>query len=451
MDLTAAPAPGSATLAGRALTLIHTGQAPTRSALTGALGVTRATTGALAAELRGLGLVTVDAGPPGPDQAAPQGRPSHRLLPAPDGPVALAAQVHPDGFEAALVGLGGTVVRRLSRDMPVSADPERALAPVAAAAAALLRESGRRCVGAAVAVPTAVSRPGAGAVRAFYVGWPTGAPVRDLFAAQLAGHGVTGPGGGPASCDAVNDVNAIALAEPRHGAGRGASHLLVVAAGHHGVGGALVLRGSLYTGSSGLAMEAGHVSVDRDGRPCVCGNRGCLNVETDAERLLELAGRVPAADEPVLRQAVAVLRAGYPGDDRVRAAADTVAARLGLGLAGLVNVVNPDRVLLGGLHRHLLAAAPGRLREAVAAGSPWGSGAATVIEPCALEHAALIGAAEAAWQPVLDHPALLRAGQRRPLPGGTARRCGAQTSRSRHSHRFCTIAANAIAASVSAS
>ncbi|HEY0935533.1 MAG TPA: hypothetical protein VGD91_17525, partial [Trebonia sp.] len=182
MDLTGAPPAGSATLAGRALTLIHTGQAPTRSALTSRLGVTRATTGALAAELRDLGLITVDAGPPGRDEAAPQGRPSHRLLPAPDGPVALAAQVHPDGFEVALVGLGGSVVRRLGRDAPVPADPEQALAPVAAAAAALLRDSGRRCVGAAVAVPTAVSRPGAAAVRAFYVGWPTGTPVRDIFA-----------------------------------------------------------------------------------------------------------------------------------------------------------------------------------------------------------------------------------------------------------------------------
>jgi predicted NBD/HSP70 family sugar kinase len=395
---------GPVTLAGRALTLIHTGQAATRSALTSRLGVTRGTTGAIAGELRDLGLIVVDAGPGG----GRQGRPSHRLRPDPRGPVALAAQVHPDGFEVALVGLGGTVAARLGRDAPVPADPARALAPVAEAAAALLRESGRRCVGAAVAVPTAVSRPAGTAVRALYTGWPTGAPVRDIFAAALAGHGVAGPDGGPAGCDAVNDVNAIALAEHRHGAGRGATHLLVVAAEHRGVGGALVLGGAPYTGSTGLAMEAGHVSVDRDGRPCVCGNRGCLNVETDAERFLELAGRTPDPDEPVLRQAVAVLRAGYPADDRVRAAADAVADRLGLGLAGLINVINPDQVLLGGLHGHLLAANPERLRAAVATGSPWGSGAAIPLGSCTLEHSGLIGAAETAWQPVLDNPALLR-------------------------------------------
>lgn len=407
----ARPLAAGPTLAGTALTLIHRGQAPTRSALTSALGVTRGTTGALVGELRALGLIVVDSGPGGGQAAGQQGRPSHRLLPDGGGPVALAAQVHPDGFEVALVGLGGTVAARLVRDVPVPADPARALAPVAEAGAALLGDSGRRCVGAAVAVPAAVSAPGGTAVRAFYAGWPTGAPVRDIFAAQLARHGVAGPPGGavggPGGCAAVNDVNAIALAEHRHGAGRGASHLLVVAAEHRGVGGALVLRGALYTGSSGLAMEAGHVSVDRDGRPCVCGNRGCLNVEADAERFLGLAGLVPAGGEPVLPQAVAALRAGYGSDPRVRAAADTIAARLGLGLAGLINVANPDLVLLGGLHGHLLAAAPAQLRAAVAAGSPWGSGAAIPIEACALEHAALVGAAEVAWQPVLDDPALL--------------------------------------------
>jgi predicted NBD/HSP70 family sugar kinase len=394
------------TLAGTALTLIHTGLAPTRSALTGRLGVTRATVGAITGELRDLGLIVVDTGPAG---AAAQGRPSHRLLPDPAGPVALAAQVHPDGFAVALVGLGGVVAARHARDAPVPADPRLALAQAAAAAASLLHASGRRCVGAAVAVPAAVTRPEGRAVRSLYTGWPDGTPARDLFAAELARHGVAGPGGGTADCAAVNDVNAIALAEHRHGAGRGASHLLVVVAEHRGVGGALVLGDALYTGSTGLAMEAGHVSVDAGGRLCPCGNRGCLNVETDAVRFLDAAGRAPAPHGVPLDEAVAVLRAGYRADRRVREAADVITARLGLGLAGLINVVNPDRVLLGGLHRELLLAAPGRLREAVAHGSPWGYGAQIPVEPCTLDDSALIGAAEVAWQPVLGNPALLRA------------------------------------------
>lgn len=429
----AGPAPR--TLAGTALTLIHAGLAPTRSALTAKLGVTRATVGAVTGELRDLGLIVVDTGPPAgepggswppaggqdgdelPDdgqRAVPQGRPSHRLLPDPAGPVALAAHVYPDGFAVALVGLGGAVVARHAERALVPADPGQALAPAAAAVVGLLHASGRRCAGAAVAVPAAVILPEGLAVRSLYTGWPDGAPVRDLFAAELARHRVPGPGGGAGGagggygCAAVNDVNAIALAEHRHGAGRGASHLLVVVAEHRGVGGALVLGEALYTGSTGLAMEAGHVSVDAGGRLCPCGNRGCLNVETDAVRFLAAAGRVPAPDGVLLDEAVDVLRAGYQSDRQVREAADAITARLGLGLAGLINVVNPDRVLLGGLHGHLLRAAPGRLREAVAHGSPWGYGAQIPVESCTLDDSALIGAAEVAWQPVLANPALLR-------------------------------------------
>jgi predicted NBD/HSP70 family sugar kinase len=76
-------------------------------------------------------------------------------------------------------------------------------------------------------------------------------------------------------------------------------------------------------------------------------------------------------------------------------------------LAGLVNVLNPDRILLGGLHGELLRAAPDPLRTTVAERTPWGRGAAVPILPCALDHGGLIGAAELAWQPVLDDPAIL--------------------------------------------
>ena len=255
------------TLSGTALALIHTGAAPTRSALTAKLGVTRATTGAITGELRDLRLIEVGATPGG----GHLGRPSHRLQPDPDGPVALAAEIHTDGFAVALIGLGGVTVARVGRDLPVPDDPERALAPVSEAAAQLLRQSGRGCVGVAIAVPFAVTEPGGAAVGALYFGWPDGAKVSDIFAAQLADLGVTGPHGAPLACRAVNDVNAVALAEHRHGAGRDAAHLLVVSATRRGVGSALVLRGALYTGSTGLAMEAGHVSIDPHGRPCQIG------------------------------------------------------------------------------------------------------------------------------------------------------------------------------------
>lgn len=142
---------------GPALELVHTGRAPTRAVLTAELGVTRATAGAVAAELEALGLIHVDARPGA--AAGSQGRPSHRLELAEDGPVALAAQVHADGFRAALVGLGGRLVATAPGCETVDADPAKVLGSVVEAGAELLRETGRRCVGAGLAVPSAVAEP----------------------------------------------------------------------------------------------------------------------------------------------------------------------------------------------------------------------------------------------------------------------------------------------------
>jgi predicted NBD/HSP70 family sugar kinase len=130
-------------------------------------------------------------------------------------------------------------------------------------------------------------------------------------------------------------------------------------------------------------------------------------VETDAMSLLDAAGRLPGPGVPVLEQATALLRAEYATDPGVRAAAAAVIERLGLGLAGLINVLNPDRILLGSLHKDLLAVDPGRLRAAVAERSPWGRGSSVPILGCALDNGSLIGAAELAWQPVLDDPVQL--------------------------------------------
>jgi predicted NBD/HSP70 family sugar kinase len=380
---------------GPALELVHTGRAPTRAVLTTELGVTRATAGAVAAELQTLGLITVDARPAA---AGSQGRPSHRLAIADNGPVALAAQVHADGFRAALVGLGGRVVATAPGCVTVPADPAQVLRQVVDAGARLLRDTGRQCVGAGLAVPSAVAEPEGTALNPLHLAWPAGAPVRDIFTDCLAAAGLDVPG----FCG--NDINLAALAEHRHGAGQGSPHLLCVATGHRGVGGALVLDGRLHTGSAGLALEVGHLTVDPQGRPCHCGGRGCLDVETDPLALLAAAGRRPGPEGSLLHQAGEMLRTEHATDPAVRAATGTVIDRLGLGLAGLVNILNPDRIILGGLHRHLLAADPDRLRATIERHSLWGRSGSVPVLPCTLDHDSLVGAGELAWQPVLDDP-----------------------------------------------
>ncbi|MCI3223107.1 ROK family protein [Streptomyces sp. NP-1717] len=380
---------------GPALELVHTGRAPTRAVLTSELGVTRATAGAVAAELEALGLIRVDSRPGA--AAGSQGRPSHRLSVDDTGPVVLAAQVHADGFRAALVALGGRTVATAPGCVTVSSDPAQVLGAVVAEGAELLRDSGRRCVGAGLAVPSAVAEPEGTALNPLHLAWPAGAPVRDLFVEQVRAAGIEGP------AFTGNDVNLAALAEHRHGAGRGAAQLLCVATGHRGVGGALVVDGRLHTGSSGLALEVGHLTVNPEGRPCHCGSRGCLDVETDPLAFLGAAGRDPGPEVSLLQQSRDLLRTEY-GDRSVRAAAEQLIDRLGQGLAGLVNILNPDRVILGGLHRELLDADPVRLRAVVADRSLWGRSGSVPILACTLDHNSLVGAAELAWQPVLDDP-----------------------------------------------
>ncbi|MFE7778976.1 ROK family protein [Streptomyces sp. NPDC057445] len=386
---------------GPALELVHTGRAPTRAVLTAELGVTRATAGAVAAELEALGLIRVDSRPAA---AGSQGRPSHRLSVEETGPVVLAAQVHADGFRAALVGLGGTIVATAPGCVTVSADPAQVLGEVVEAGVELLRASGRRCVGAGLAVPSAVAEPEGTALNPLHLAWPAGAPVRDIFAERVRAAGIAGP------AFTGNDVNLTALAEHRHGAGRGAQHLLCVATGHRGVGGALVLDGRLHTGSSGLALEVGHLTVNPEGRPCYCGSRGCLDVEADPLAFLTAAGRDPGPEVSLLQQSRDLLRTEYD-DPSVRAAAEELVDRLGLGLAGLVNILNPDRIILGGLHRELLDADPERLRAVVADRSLWGRSGSVPILPCTLDHNSLVGAAELAWQPVLDDPLTVLTGR----------------------------------------
>ncbi|MGW3245727.1 ROK family protein [Streptomyces sp. NPDC001070] len=386
---------------GPALALVHTGRAPTRAVLTAELGVTRATAGAVAAELEALRLIRVDTRPGGP--AGAQGRPSHRLAVNPEGPVVLAAQIHADGFRAALVGLGGHIIATAPVAMAVPADPAQVLGAVVEAGVGLLRASGRVCAGAGLAVPSAVAEPEGAALNPLHLAWPAGAPVLEIFREQVERAGIIAPNGGPPLCFVGNDVNVAALAEHRHGAGQGAEHLLVVATGHRGVGGALVLHGKLHTGSSGLALEVGHLTVNPEGRPCHCGSRGCLDVEVDPLAFLDAAGRIPGPEVSLPDQCRALLREEYD-DPAVRRAAHSLIDRLGQGLAGLVNVLNPDRILLGGLHRWLLDADPERLRAVVAERSLWGRSGGIPLLACALDHNSLVGAAELAWQPVLDDP-----------------------------------------------
>lgn len=134
----------------------------------------------------------------------------------------------------------------------------------------------------------------------------------------------------------MNDANACAVGEQRYGAGRGYNSLLMLTVGT-GVGAGLILDGKLWTGADGAAGEFGHVTVEPEGRPCGCGNRGCLEQYASATALS--AGEIDAA---------AVARRAREGDAEALALFEEAGRYLGIAAAGVVNLLNLEAIVLGG-------------------------------------------------------------------------------------------------------
>jgi glucokinase len=182
----------------------------------------------------------------------------------------------------------------------------------------------------------------------------------------------------------INDARAFTLAESRMGAAAGCPTVVCLTLGT-GVGGGVVVDGRLRFGPSGRAGELGHQVIEADGPPCGCGNRGCVEAFAAGAVLCRLGGR--ATPEAVYAAAAA-------GDERAAAGVAAVIGRLAVGIANLVTVLWPERVVVGGG----VAAAGDRLfgplRAAVAAAAPLVDPAAYEIVPAALgPGAGAIGAA----------------------------------------------------------
>ena len=155
-----------------------------------------------------------------------------------------------------------------------------------------------------------------------------------------------------------NDVNALCLAEWRFGQAKGLRHVAMIAVGT-GVGGGLILNGSLVRGASGYAGEIGHVTVEMDGRPCFCGSRGCVKAYASGPDLVaqvrELLDQAPSpiwseltAGDPGRIEPPLIFRAADRGDAVAEAVVAKAAQALGAGVAALVNLCNPEMIILGG-------------------------------------------------------------------------------------------------------
>lgn len=159
-------------------------------------------------------------------------------------------------------------------------------------------------------------------------------------------------------CYIDNDANCAALGEMWQGAGKGSSHLICITIGT-GIGGGLILNGDIYHGALGLAGEIGHLTVRaEDGRRCNCGKVGCLETETSATAIAYYGNRaIELGKETQLRMrpessgnitAKDVFDAARNGDQVCHHILNQVSYYLGLTLAQVSNVLNPEKIVVGG-------------------------------------------------------------------------------------------------------
>lgn len=157
----------------------------------------------------------------------------------------------------------------------------------------------------------------------------------------------------------TNDVRAATWGEWLHGAGRGCDDLLCMFVGT-GVGGSVVSGGRMLAGCNNTAGEVGHITVDMNGPPCSCGNRGCLEALAGGWAITRLARETVAADPDggrlLLEMAggfieeinvATVARAVRGGDPMARQLMDRAASALIAGASTLINAFNPCRLILG--------------------------------------------------------------------------------------------------------
>ena len=153
-----------------------------------------------------------------------------------------------------------------------------------------------------------------------------------------------------------NDANAAAYGEFKVGAGRGSRDIFYMMIGN-GIGGAIILDGKLWTGSSGFAGEVGHITIDTEGLQCVCGNTGCLETLASAPSIVRRARERLHRDSTSSLSRLG-LRGDFTADDIAHEAnegddfalmmIERTGKYIGTGVASVINLLNLERIILGG-------------------------------------------------------------------------------------------------------
>lgn len=376
---------------GLVLETIHLQGTVSRSQLTASTGLNRSTIGDLIGELTGHGLVEEMPAVAG----SRPGRPSPLVQPRAVGAVVLALEVSVDSVAAATVGLGGHVFerRRIAR-VRGRVSPDETVHDLAELAQPLLAAlpADHRLAGIGAAVVGVVRRRDGFVHVAPNLGWRD-VPLGSMLGAAL---------GRPAPVDVANDADLGALAEHRR-LHPGVGHLVYVS-GEVGIGIGVIVDGKPLLGAAGYAGEAGHTLINPAGLKCRCGSVGCWETEAGEAALLRRAGMRSRSTGLGVVDAL-VERAGL-GDEATRHAIDDVGRWLGLGLGNLINLFNPQVVVLGGLYQRLFPFLEVPVRSAIRLRALSAPGDSVQVVASGLgADAVLVGAAELALTRVIEDPA----------------------------------------------
>lgn len=368
------------------LTRVHVSGPTSRAALTRELGLNRSTIGDLAGSLAELGLVTEAVSA----VAGRSGRPSLVVAPRTDNAV-VGVDLGVDRIAVALVALGGEVLQRRERPHQRGEhDAEHVVESVAQMVSDLLAgHRGIRCLGIGVAVPGTVSSDH-GTVRfAPNLGWAD-APFSSMLAQRVGLPVTTG-----------NDANLGVLAEHVRGAARGHDDVAYLS-GSVGIGGGFLVGGTLLSGAHGYAGEIGHILVDGNGPRCRCGNIGCWEMKVGENQLLTRAGRLPGGGPAGV---VEVIEAARGGEARARDAVTDVADWIGVGLRAVINLFNPEVIVLGGALAQVWEDQRDRIDAVLDRWSLMSPRGDVIIRASQFgQDSPLLGAAELAFAPVLANP-----------------------------------------------
>ncbi len=342
-------------------------------------GLSRSTVSSLVADLQADGLV-IERPEPGSAHGAQGGRPPILLSFDASAGAAVGVDFGHSHVRVAVSDLASTILAERTRALDTDHDAQEGLEMAAELVVETLADAGvarDTVIGAGMGLPGPIDQGdgtvGSSAILPGWIGMTAAAELRRRLDI-------------PVMVD--NDANLGALAEAAFGAGRDAGDLIYLKVSS-GIGAGLILNGRLYRGTSGLAGEIGHVLVDPDGIVCRCGNRGCLETIVATSALVDCLRPTHGDDFTV----AAMLEAARTGDAACQKAITEAGRALGQVVATLLNVLNPEMLIVGGD----LAAAGDLLldgmRESVArAALPETSRAAELVAGVLGERAQVLGA-----------------------------------------------------------